>query len=117
MTTFPKIKGNMEALGIYKPEFDITIKIYVGLIRQYNALEKQLKQSNYDVTEKTGYSDNAKKSPLITTMESLRKDILQYSNQLGLTPTGLRKLTEMKAQPQSQPSVLEQAMMQLAKDD
>lgn len=113
MTTFKKVKENMESLGIYKPEFDTTIKIYIGLIKQYNQLERQLKQSNFNVTEQTGYSDNNKKSPLITTMESLRRDILTYSNALGLTPSALKKIKDQKIQPQKEPSKLEKALMQL----
>ena len=92
-----KTKENMIALGVYKPEFDNTIAIYSGLIEQYQALEKEFKKSKFMVVEKTGYSDNAKKSPMVATLESLRKDILAYSNALGLTPSGLKKINdEMK---------------------
>lgn len=113
MTTFKKVKENMESLGIYQPEFDIAIKIYIGLIKQYNQLEKQLKQANFNVTEQTGYSDNNKKSPLITTMESLRKDILAYSNALGLTPSALKRINDQKVQPTKEPSTLEKVLMHL----
>jgi phage terminase small subunit len=83
---------NMKALEIYQPEFDVTIKIYAGLIEQYQALEKEFKKTKFQVVEKTGYSDNTKKNPLVVSMESLRKDILAYSNALGLTPAGLKKI-------------------------
>ena len=85
---------DMTKLKVYKPEFDAAIEIYVGLIRQYSKLEKKFKDSQYEVKEKTGYSDNAKKSPIIATMENLRKDILKYANELGLTPAGLKKINE-----------------------
>src|SRR3982750_2210831 len=87
-------KQNMMALGIYKPEFDVTISVYSGLVEQYQALEKEFKKTKFNVVEKTGYSDNAKKAPIVATLENLRKDILSYSNALGLTPSGLKKIND-----------------------
>ena len=104
-----QVKENMITLGIYKPEFDYTIFIYAGLLEQYNALEKEFKKSKFTVVEKTGYSDNAKKAPIVGTLENLRKDILTYANALGLTPLGLRKLKEkLEEKPKSK---LESALM------
>ena len=90
-------KNYMIALGIYKPEFDMTISIYASLVYQYKQLEKQFEENSFNVSEKTGYSENSKKSPLVGAMESLRKDILSYSNSLGLTPTALRKINDKLA--------------------
>jgi P27 family predicted phage terminase small subunit len=104
-----QVKQNMEQLGVYKPEFDTTIEIYCGLIEQYRTLEKEFKKSKFNVVEKTGYSDNAKKSPMVATLENLRKDILQYSNALGLTPSGLKKIND-NMQPQQKQSKLEMAL-------
>jgi len=104
-----QVKENLENLGIYKPEFDGTIIIYAGLIEQYQALEKDLKKSKFTVVEKTGYSDNNKKSPTMRTMESLRKDILAYSNALGLTPAGLKKIKDQQPEQKKQ-SKLEMAL-------
>jgi P27 family predicted phage terminase small subunit len=87
-----KVREDMKSLGIYKPEFDITINMYCGLVEQYEAIQKDFKKSKFTVVENTGYSDNKKKSPVIVSMESLRKDILTYATALGLTPQGLKKL-------------------------
>ena len=106
-----KTKENMIALGIYKPEFDVTIQVYAGLVEQYQALEKEFKKSKFTVVEKTGYSDNAKKAPIVATLENLRKDILSYSNALGLTPSGLRKISDELAKPKKPQSKLEMALM------
>jgi phage terminase small subunit len=104
-------KNNMIALGVYKPEFDITIEVYAGLVEQYQALEKEFRKSKFTVIEKTGYSDNAKKSPMVATLENLRKDILSYSNALGLTPSGLKKINdEMNNGKKKQISKLEMAL-------
>jgi len=103
-------KENMIALGIYKPEFDLTIQVYAGLVEQYQALEKEFKKTKFTVVEKTGYSSNTKKAPIVATLESLRKDILQYSNALGLTPSGLKKIKDnIKGQDKKQ-SKLEMAL-------
>jgi phage terminase small subunit len=104
-------KENMIALDIYKPEFDTTISIYAGLVEQYQAIEKEFKKSKFTVVEKTGYSDNAKKSPMVASLESLRKDILAYSNALGLTPAGLKKIKDKNTKNQKQKSKLETALM------
>ena len=106
-----RTKENMIALGVYKPEFDNTIAIYSGLIEQYQALEKEFKKSKFTVIEKTGYSDNAKKSPMVATLESLRKDILAYSNALGLTPSGLKKINDEMKVEKKKVSKLESALV------
>jgi phage terminase small subunit len=106
-----KTKENMIALGIYKPEFDVTISIYSGLVEQYQALEKDFKKSKFTVVENTGYSENKKRAPIVASLESLRKDILQYSNALGLTPAGLRKIKDTMKDTNKKQSKLEQALI------
>ena len=105
-----RTKKNMQSLGIYKPEFDMTISIYASLVEQYQSIEKDFKQSKFKVEEKTG-SNNSKRSPMVATLENLRKDILSYSNHLGLTPAGLRKLSDdMKIKKAEPASKLEMAL-------
>ena len=111
MNVEQKTKENMMALGTYKPEFDQTISIYAGLLEQYTALEKEFKKSKFTVVEKTGYSDNTKKAPIVITLESLRKDLLAYANALGLTPSGLKKINDSMNQKQKPQSKLEMALM------
>lgn len=85
------IKKRMQKLGTYKPEFDAAIMILVQLQEQYDAITQIFKSSGYafEVETETG----SKKAPIVTTLESLRKDILSYMNALGLTPSGLKNLT------------------------
>lgn len=109
--TEQQVKENMIALGVYKPQFDYAISIYAGLIEQYNALEKEFKKSKFTVIEKTGYSDNGKKAPIVATLENLRKDILSYSNVLGLTPVGLKKINDEMNNRTKKASKLESALM------
>lgn len=106
-----KTKENMITLGIYKPEFDTMIEIYAGLVEQYQALEKDFKKTKFTVVEKTGYSENKKRAPIVASLESLRKDILQYSNVLGLTPAGLKKIKDNMKDDSKKQSKLEQALI------
>jgi P27 family predicted phage terminase small subunit len=100
----------MKNLDIYKPEFDSIISIYTSLIDQYQQLERDFKKSKFSVVENTGYSDNKKKNPLVGSLESLRKDILAYSNALGLTPAGLKKINDDANKKKTKQSKLEQAL-------
>jgi len=85
-------RDQMKALGIYKPEFEPIIEVYAQLREQYNILTKRFIESDYDINEKT--NTGKKKAPIVTTLETLRKDILAYAAQLGLTPQGLLKADE-----------------------
>jgi len=82
-------RKSMRSLGIYKAEFEPIIKIYAQLRDQYDELTGQFEASgfNFQIATKAG----SKKAPIVTTLESLRKDILSYASQLGLTPQGLLK--------------------------
>lgn len=82
-------RNDMKKLGIYKPEFESVIKIYGELMIQYEDLTAQFIESGYKFSEIT--ATGSKKAPIVTTLETLRKDILKYASQLGLTPQGLLK--------------------------
>ncbi|MFA0816015.1 MAG: P27 family phage terminase small subunit [Anaerofustis sp.] len=80
-------KNSMVKLGVYKKEFDPIIKIYGQLMEQYEVLTDIFIESGFDYEEST--AQGTKKAPIVTTLEALRKDILSYASQLGLTPQGL----------------------------
>lgn len=77
--------SDMKKLGVYKPEYDAIITIYAELREQYERLTKEFKDGNYDYSVET-IQGGEKKSPLVATLECLRKDILQYSDRLCLNP-------------------------------
>lgn len=81
---------DMKNLGVYKPEFNRLIEIYSELIEQYELLQTRFIESNYSYETET-MQGGAKKSPLVGTLESLRKDILAYSDRLCLNPKSLEK--------------------------
>ena len=89
------IINEMKALGIYKPEYRKMIKIFAGMIHQYEVFEEQFETNGYKIeeayTNKAG-ATNMRKVPLYTAMESLRKDIAAYSDRLCLNPKSLESV-------------------------
>lgn len=77
--------SDMKRLGVYKPQYDRVIGIYSELCEQYEKLTQKFVSSNYNCVSDTG-AGGEKKDPLVATLESLRKDILQYSDRLCLNP-------------------------------
>ena len=73
----------MRALGTYKTQYNQVIEIYSDMLYQYNYLSRKFEEENYEVvveTEKSG----GKKSPILVSLEQLRKDIGTYSDRLML---------------------------------
>lgn len=97
----------MKSLGIYKPEFDSMIGVYAQLMTQRDKLEAQYRKSGYQYQVPT--NTGVKKAPIVTTLETLRKDILAYAEALGLTPRGLVKFND-KAFEKKQESALSKAL-------
>lgn len=89
LETKRRVIQQMTALGNYKPEYDDMISIYSNLLDQYAVLQNQYAQSGYQVTEeytnKAG-ATNQRKVPILNALESLRKDIISYSDRLRLNP-------------------------------
>ena len=73
----------MKELNTYKKQYNQLVEVYADLLHQYYILTKQFEESGYEAvvaTEKSG----GKKSPVLATLESLRKDIGTYSDRLML---------------------------------
>ena len=73
----------MKELGTYKKQYNQVIEIYADMMYQYNFLSRQFAEEGYEVmvdTEKSG----GKKSPILASLENLRKDIGTYSDRLML---------------------------------
>lgn len=83
---------NMKSLGTYRKEFDHLINIYANMLYQYILYEEEHAENGYKVADlyvnKAG-AENLRKLPLINVMETLRKDILSYSDKLMLNPKAL----------------------------
>ena len=104
-----RLKRYMTKLGLWKPEYLITVEICAGLMDQYDAINTAWIKSGMNPLE---YTDNgSKKSGIVTTLESLRKDILAYQKELGLTPMAIKRLDQQEQMPKS--SVLADALRKL----
>lgn len=83
---------NMKKLGVYKPEYDRIIDIYAELSEQYERITEIFIKSGYDYEVET-MQGGKKKAPIVATLETLRKDILAYSDRLCLNPKSLETVT------------------------
>lgn len=73
----------MKELGTYKVQYNQIIEVYTDMMYQYNYLSRKFEDEGYEVmveTEKSG----GKKSPILASLECLRKDIGTYSDRLML---------------------------------
>lgn len=77
--------ADMKKLGVYKAEYEPIIDIYCEMREQYEHYTKLLKDKQYKCDEYTA-AGGTKKSALVSTIETLRKDILLYSDRLKLNP-------------------------------
>lgn len=76
---------DMKKLNVYKPEYEPIIDIYSELREQYAILTQKFVESEYDCEVFTAQG-GSKKAPIVATLESLRKDIITYSDRLCLNP-------------------------------
>lgn len=86
---------DMKKLGVFQAEYTPLIDIYCELMEQYMKLTKEYQDSGFEYAEKTDRG-GTKKSTLVATLETLRKDLLAYSDRLFLNPKALsdRKKTD-----------------------
>ena len=92
MASFKKM---MQDAGTYRPEYDQALKNLSRMQKQYDVLEKKFASAGYPFEVET--EQGTKKAPIVTTMESLRRDILAYMNALGFTPMGMKRLDGEKS--------------------
>ncbi len=83
---------DMNKLGIHKPQYNRLIDIYAELVHQYCKLTIEFEEGGYQYEVSTG-QDGVKKSPIVATLETIRKDILAYSDRLCLNPKSLETVT------------------------
>ncbi|HEW0989084.1 TPA: P27 family phage terminase small subunit [Streptococcus pneumoniae] len=84
-----RIVKSMKEMGTYSKHYDDIIEIYSGLLYDYqNAREEFLANgSQFTEEHETGRGTIVeRKTPLVQSMENLRKDIVTYSDRLGLNP-------------------------------
>ena len=106
-----RIRNAMKRLGTYRPEYENAIGILAQLQRQYDTLTERYEREGMRFEVET--SMGSKKAPIVTTLESLRKDVLAYMGALGLTPAGAKKIDGARAAPEAQASPLEEMLAKL----
>lgn len=78
----------MKSLGTYKEEFVPLIELYAELREEYEILHTEYVEGGYECTEISA-ANTGKKSPVVATLETLRKDIFNLSDRLMLNPKAL----------------------------
>ena len=81
---YRETKAGMEALGTYKSEFEAPIKRYVELRLQYDILNEKWYENDCLIETKNEKDTNA--------LETMRRELTEMENVLGLTPKGLKLL-------------------------
>lgn len=79
----------MKELGTYKVQYNQSIDVFVDLLYQYNLLTREFEKQGFVTsiaTEKSG----GKKSPILASLEVLRKDIGVWSDRLMLNPKAFK---------------------------
>ena len=112
-----RIMADCEAAGTYRPAFDTAISALAGVLARRDEIEKRYVDEGSEAvlihTNKTG-DEIARPNPLLTIWNSLTTTALSYWKELGLTPSGLRKIDESAMKPKKK-SVLTEALKELEK--
>lgn len=96
-TWFNKIKKATEAAGTYRPYFDSVIDTLAGILERRDQTEELFTNSGGKVLVKhtnKGGATNIEQNPAIRLINDLNRDALAYWRDLGLTPSGLKKINE-----------------------
>lgn len=92
-----RIIDQTQAVGTYKDAFLPAIDTLAGILEQRDKTHVEFTASGgrsvIEYTNKGG-STNLSKNPLLVLWDDLNKSALAYWRELGLTPSGLRKINE-----------------------
>lgn len=92
-----RIAKAMKDVGTYQESFDDVIDALAGILERRDALENQFYHSNEPmVVERTnarGHT-NLEQNPMIRLLNDMNRDALTYWRDLGLTPKGLKAITD-----------------------
>lgn len=109
------ITKDLTGLGIWKPEFESTVKMLAEVMVQRQNVWKEYEADGCRpvITGiNKGGNEYMQKNPLLSMWDDLTKTALSYRRELGLTPAGLKKLRE-DAMAQPRRSALAEALAKL----
>ena len=110
------IKNLMVMIGTYLSSFDLTISLLARMIDDYNQALDEFKKSGGQIvishTNKEGHT-NLVKNPHYQAIEGMRKDMLVYLRDLGLTPAGLKKIDQSFFEEEVRDSPLNEVLKRL----
>ena len=110
-----EITESTRKVGTYRPEFNPVIDTLAGVLEKRDKTEEQFIKSggNAVVTHTNkGGAANLVKNPLLVVIGELNSQALAYWRDLGLTPSGLKKINE-KALEKRKGSALAEALKEL----
>lgn len=101
-----KITEAAQAAGTYQPCFDSVIDTLAGIMEQRDNAQEMFKSSGGNPVVKhtnKGGATNIVKNPALVVVMEMNAQALAYWRDLGLTPSGLKKINEaaMKERKQS----------------
>ncbi len=114
----PKIIEACKAAGTYEPFFDSVIDTLSDILGKRDKAEElyQASGANPVITHvNKAKQSNITKNPVLVVWDDLNKSALSYWRDLGLTPAGLRHITN-SAPAKKKRSKLEAAMEKLANE-
>lgn len=112
-----KIEQASQDAGTYKPFFDAVIDTLAGILERRDEAEELYKSSGSKVLVKhvnKGGAANIEQNPVLRLINDLNRDALAYWRDLGLTPSGLKRINESVLKEQPKMSSLEEALKKLS---
>jgi N-acyl-D-aspartate/D-glutamate deacylase len=90
-----KIINAMEDVGTYKPSFDAVVDILADILERRDVLIESMKgeEMTIEYTNKGG-ATNLVTHPAVKILLELNKEALAYWRDLGLTPKGLKAISD-----------------------
>lgn len=92
-----KIKASCKAAGTYQPFFDASIDTLSGILEMRDDAQEKFEQSGGSTVVKhtnKGGATNIVKNPALVAVMELNQQALTFWRDLGLTPSGLKKINE-----------------------
>ena len=103
--------------GTYRPFFDAAIDTLAGILEKRDKAQKLYEESGEPLivahTNKSG-ATNLTQSPMVRLINDLNRDALAYWRDLGLTPAGLKRISDAAAKDMKEASALEKALEKLS---